>query len=156
MKTYTLTYHCHIDAPAQAVCDFHTDTHNLPLITPPWINVKIVSMDNPMTEGSQVVLEIRRFYLPTLWNIKIETLQCPKSLTDVMVSGPFKSFRHERKFTSITPDKSTMDETITLELPLGWIGGFLFPLIKKDMDKMFSYRHQATQRYFDSGGLSCH
>lgn len=129
-------------------CQFHTDTHNLPLITPPWINVKIESMDQPFVEHSCVSLLIKRFGITTRWVMEIETLQCPHTITDKMVSGPFSLFRHQRVFTPVSESQTQMDEKITIKLPFGWLGNMVFPLIQSDMDKMFAYRHRATQDYF--------
>lgn len=150
MKIHTLHYACSINASVGEVCRFHTDTHNLPLITPPWIDVTILSMDEPMIEKSRVSLKIKQFGIPTLWKMEIEKLDCPNTVVDSMLSGPFHFFRHERKFTSIDESHTMMNETISLSLPLGWLGNVIFPLIKKDMDKMFAYRHEATQRFFKS------
>lgn len=150
MKSHTLNYSCQLATTQENVCKFHIDTNNLPLITPPWINVTIISMNDPMIEKSVVVLDIRRYGITTRWKMQIEKLDCPTTITDLMLKGPFPFFRHERRFRAITDDTTLMDETITLELPLGWLGDLLFPLIKRDMDAMFAYRHQATQIYFTS------
>jgi ligand-binding SRPBCC domain-containing protein len=105
-------------------------------------------MEFPMIEKSTVRLKIKRFGIPTIWNMKIDTLQCPTTITDVMVSGPFKSFRHERVFVAINETTTQMQETLRVVLPFGWLGRLLFPLLKRDMDTMFAYRHQATQYHF--------
>lgn len=149
MKHHTLSYSCILNASVQDVCHFHTDTHNLPLITPPWIDVTIESMDEPFIEKSRVTLLIKRFGIPTRWVMEIEVLDCPHTVIDKMVSGPFSFFRHQRHFVPLNEKTTRMDEAITLHLPLGWVGLLLFPLIKRDMDKMFAYRHHATQEYFD-------
>lgn len=149
MKTHTLTYSCPLNAAVEAVCHFHTDTHNLPLITPPWINVEILSMDEPMIEKSQVKLKIKRFGIATVWHMEIEKLDCPNTVVDTMISGPFQKFRHERIFIHLDETHSQMKETISIVLPMGWLGSLIFPFIKKDMDKMFAYRHEATRRYFE-------
>lgn len=148
MKTYTLTYECLLDTSVQNACAFHTDTRNLPLITPPWIDVTILKMDIPMIEKSTVVLQIKRFGIPTVWEMKIDTLKCPDTITDVMIKGPFKHFRHERIFSAIDEKTTQMKETLTIVLPFGWLGRLFLPLLKKDMDTMFAYRHGATQHYF--------
>lgn len=148
MKNLILSYTCTIEAPIEEVCSFHTDTQNLPLITPPWIDVTIVSMDTPMKQNSQVELRIKRFGIPTLWKMKIDKLDCPHEVVDEMISGPFNHFRHERKFISLSDAVTQMDETITLELPFGFVGRLFFAFIQKDMNKMFAYRHQATKAYF--------
>lgn len=148
MKVHTLNYSCVLSASQEAVCSFHTDTHNLPLITPPWIEVTIVQMDTPMVENSHVILDIKRYGLTTRWNMKIEKLLCPDTVIDLMISGPFAFFRHERRFIAIHEHETRMDETLSFALPLGWLGNLIAPFIKKEMDRMFSYRHRVTQTYF--------
>ena len=148
MKVHTLNYSCVLSASQEAVCQFHTDTHNLPLITPPWIDVTIVQMDTPMVENSHVILDNKRYGLTTRWNMLIEKLSCPDTIIDLMISGPFSFFRHERRFIAISEHETRMDETLFFCLPLGWVGNLITPFIKKDMDKMFAYRHSATQNYF--------
>lgn len=148
MKTYALNYTCLIEASAEDVCAFHTDTRNLPLITPPSIQVSIVALETPMREKSVVVLDIKRLGITTRWEMEIATLDCPHTITDNMLKGPFKLFRHERQFIPITQNQTRMDETITLAFPLPWVDKLLFSWVKKDMNAMFTYRHTATQTYF--------
>ena len=74
MKTYTLNYSCLIEASVHEVCAFHTDTRNLPLITPPSTKVSIVMMEMPLREKSEVVLDIKRFGVTTRWEMQIATL----------------------------------------------------------------------------------
>lgn len=142
MKLFTLHYSCLIDASVQEVCAFHTDTNNLPLITPPSIGVKIVSKKENI-----VVLDIKKFGITTRWEIAIET-NCPTSIVDVMRKGPFASFRHERLFSSEGEHLTRMEETITLAPPIAWFQSLFFAFVKKDMDAMFAYRHQMTQVHF--------
>jgi len=150
MKPKQLYYSCVINASPEEVCAFHTDTHNLPFITPSWIDVKIMSMDDPFVQNSRVSLEITRFGIRTRWIMEIEVLNCPQEVTDTMVSGPFSHFRHQRRFKSLSENQTLMEEFITLKLPFGWFANLIFWIIKLDMDKMFTYRHNATRAYFKS------
>jgi ligand-binding SRPBCC domain-containing protein len=150
MKTYQLHYHCIVNGSRQEVCHFHTDTRNLPLITPPWISVMIMSMDVPMREESHVELEIKRFGIPMYWKMKMSQLKCPEVVSDNMVQGPFPLFHHQRTFKHINNTTTEMEETITLALPFPILGKWLFPWIKRDMDKLFAYRHEATKRHFET------
>jgi ligand-binding SRPBCC domain-containing protein len=83
-----------------------------------------------------------------MWEREMESLQCPESVVDSMVSGPFPFFRHQRHFVPLENGETLMRETLMVRLPFGWLGNWFFPLLKKDMDTMFAYRHEATQRYF--------
>lgn len=142
MKHYILFYSCLIEASVEEVCAFHTDTQNLPLITPPSIDVKIVSQGN-----NTVVLDIKKFGITTRWEMALE-INCPQSIVDVMIKGPFASFRHERHFRAEGENCTRMEETITLAPPIFFFQSIIFKFIKKDMDAMFAYRHQMTQAHF--------
>jgi ligand-binding SRPBCC domain-containing protein len=124
------------------VYSFHIDTNNLPKITPPWIKVTLIAI-----EPSTVTLDIRRFGITTRWKMAIEKLNCPYTLVDVMLQGPFSFFRHERRFIPLSTTTTRMDETLTIALPLRWLGTLAFWWVKRDMDTMFAYRHTMTQHY---------
>lgn len=144
MKTYTLYYTCVIDAPIKDVCAFHTDTHNLPLITPPSIGVKIIAK-----EENRVILDIKKFGITTRWEMALE-VNCPNSIVDVMIKGPFSTFKHERTFKEEGQDRTRMEERVTLSPPIALFESLFFAFVKKDMDAMFAYRHQMTQAYFEA------
>jgi len=142
MNLKTLHYTCTLDASVEAVCAFHTDTHNLPLITPPSIQVNIVKM-----EPNSVILDIKKFGITTRWEMALEK-NCPTSIVDVMIKGPFASFRHERLFIAEGENCTRMDETITLSPPIPLFQSLFFWFIKRDMDAMFAYRHAKTKAHF--------
>ena len=142
MKYLTLHYTCVLDASIQEVFAFHTDTHNLPAITPPSIGVKIVKR-----EKDSVVLDIKKFGITTRWEMRIE-MNAPHSIVDVMQKGPFASFRHERQFVEESENRTRMEETITLASPIPFLEKLFFWFVKKDMDAIFAYRHKMTQAHF--------
>lgn len=146
MSVHTLHYSCILNAPINRVYAFHTDTRNLPLITPPWITVDIVRLDSPIIEHSRIVLDIKRFGIKTRWEMEIARLDCPHTLTDAMIAGPFRRFRHERRFLPLQNGETLMSETLSFVLPFGWVGNLLFPFVKRDIDAMFAFRHRATKR----------
>lgn len=153
MKTHTLHYSCILNADVERVFAFHTDTRNLPLITPPWVGVDIVEMEFPLREKSTVSLDIKRFGITTRWEMEIATLTFPSTITDLMLQGPFRYFKHERHFTPLENNETLMHEILSLTLPFGWFGDLVYGWIQKDMDAMFAFRHAATQRYFKEESL---
>ena len=142
MKQYTLTYSCVIEAPREDVCAFHTNTHNLPLITPPSIGVTII-----MKEKEYVILDIKRLGITTRWEMALE-INCPQTITDTMIKGPFSYFKHERMFHIKTDHQTLMQESITFASPIPILESLFAWFVQKDMDAMFAYRHAKTQAYF--------
>lgn len=133
MKIHTLHYSCILNADVQRVFAFHTNTRNLPLITPPWVGVDIVDMELSSNEKNSVSLDIKRFGITTRWEIEI--FMAEFFITDLMITGPFKYFKHERHFTPLDNNETLMRETIIMSLPFGWLGDLFFPWINKDMER---------------------
>ncbi|RYE20978.1 MAG: cell division protein, partial [Sphingobacteriales bacterium] len=61
-------------------------------------------------------------------NSKITEFDRPHYFTDEMVSGAFKSFRHEHYFTAIN-GQTLMTDIFTFEAPYGFIGMVISRLI---------------------------
>ncbi len=144
-KKVTLTYRSNVHAPVQNLYAFHTDTDNLLKISPPWIAVSVVSIEKPLQPESLIELDIRRMGLTTRWKMRIKALQPPSLVCDEALKSPFKRFVHEHRFHFVDPDNTILEDVITLELPLGPLGWIVWPLIKRDMQKMFDYRHRRTK-----------
>ena len=98
-------------------------------------------------QNNIVVLDIKKFGFTTRWKIAIEK-KCPSSIVDVMLQGPFASFRHERRFIAKSEQQTLMEETIYLASPIPFLQTLFFKFVKKDMDAMFAYRHVKTKEYF--------
>lgn len=129
--------------------DFHCDTSNLPLITPPWIDVQIKALSLPLHVKSTIDLIITRFGLPQRWLMEIETLQRPTMVVDRSLKSPFAYFRHEHLFEKIDEHKTMMVDKIVFQLPFWPLSFFMVPWIKKDLEKMFKYRHEKTKALLD-------
>lgn len=129
--------------------DFHCDTTNLPRITPPWIDVSIKKLSLPLHVKSQIDLLIKRFGLSQRWLMEIELMRSPSIVVDKALESPFVYFRHEHAFDRISDDKTMMSDTIKFQLPLWPLSFFVLPWIKKDLEKMFRYRHEKTKHLLE-------
>ena len=129
----------------QKAFDFHCDTTNLPHITPPWIKVAIKQLRLPLHVKSTIELVITRFGLPQRWLMEIETLESPSLVVDKALHSPFAYFRHEHAFEKIDENTTLMSDKIVFKLPLWPLSFFVVPWIKKDLEKMFAYRHEKTR-----------
>ena len=144
MKTLILNYQCCFDVPAEIAYDFHTDVKNLPRITPPWIKVAVVSQ-----EKNRVVLDITQHFLTLRWEIDIALDKEHLCITDSARKAPLPYFVHERRFYPSDADTCVMHERIELRLPFGLLGYLFYPLVRHEMNRMFAFRHRATQAYFE-------
>jgi len=148
-RNVSISFECDVETSVEKLYEFHTDTNNLLLITPPWIATDIVSLELPLHEGSEIELDITRFGLTQRWNMKIDTLQKPLLLRDKALKSPFSSFVHHHRFEAVTEKKSRMKDEITFALPLYPLSLIVMPFIKHDISKMFVYRHQQTKKILE-------
>ena len=144
-KKFSFTFTSTIETSIEKLFEFHSDTNNLPKITPPWIDVKIIDLTLPLEEKSMITLDIKQYGLSNRWVMQIDKMQAYDQICDIALKSPFKNFYHERSFKTINGTASTLSDTITFELPLYPLSIIALPFIKKDMQKMFTYRHAQTK-----------
>lgn len=145
-KKHTFSYTTEIQTTPEKLFEFHSDTNNLPKITPPWIKVKILELNLPLEEKSKIKLKITQYFVSQIWQMQIDTMQSPHTICDIALKSPFKSFYHHRSFETVDETTARLTDTITLELPLYPFSGIAVPFIKRDMDRMFGYRHKETNK----------
>ncbi|CAA6805197.1 MAG: Unknown protein [uncultured Sulfurovum sp.] len=148
-KKQTFNFSSLIKTTAEELFDFHSDTTNLPQITPPWIGVTIVDLVLPLKEKSEVCLDIKQFGFTTRWLMQIDELKVPNRVCDKALKSPFKSFYHEHIFTPINEDETKLEDIINFELPLYPFSLMAVPFVKRDMRKMFAYRHAKTKEILE-------
>lgn len=146
---HTLEFETIIDCDVETLFDFHADTNNLPLITPPDTIVTIIKLEEELKEGNTAVLKIQKGLLSFVWELVFEKVVYPHLIVDVATKSPFKTFRHEHHFLKIDETHTLLKDRVTFSLSF-WI--FSKPIawfIKKDMQKMFDYRHTKTVEAID-------
>ncbi|MBN2823856.1 MAG: hypothetical protein JXQ76_00920 [Campylobacterales bacterium] len=144
---HTLEFETTIECRVQELFDFHADTHNLPLITPPDIQVEIIKLDEPLKQGNEAVLKIKKGLIGFVWELVFEQVT-PNLIVDRAMKSPFKSFVHAHHFIKVDEKQTLLKDVITFELPLAPLSNPVAWFIKHDMKKMFIYRHQKTLEYF--------
>jgi len=135
-----------IDCKIKDAFNFHSDTNNLVKISPDNIKVGIMNLELPLKVGSIIELKISQFgIISNNWKMQIENLKPFNLITDKMISGPFKYWKHDHIFTEKN-GKTLMTDSLNYELPFGFIGKIADKLILNRMiRKQFEIRHMKTK-----------
>lgn len=144
-RTVHLKFNTEIGVDAQTLYEFHTNTDNLPKITPPWIKVAIVSLKLPIYQGREIELDITRFGLTQRWKMQVAQLKSSELLCDKALKSPFASFVHHHRFKAIGTSKSLLCDELEFSLPFHPLSLIVLPLVKRDIRRMFDYRHMKTK-----------
>lgn len=144
---HTVTFETTLPCTVQELFAFHADTDNLPLITPKDTSVKILKLQKPLEEGNEATLQIKKGLLSFKWELRFEKVESPHLIVDVATRSPFKYFRHEHHFLAINGGHSILRDIITFSLPFEPLSAVAVGFVKRDIEKMFTYRHAQTKAY---------
>lgn len=141
-----------IKATPAVVFAFHESPSALRSLIPPWEKMKVIESAGSLRPGSKVVMRGRAGLLPIRW-VAIHTEYDPPHLfADRQESGPFAWWYHRHLFLDDGQGGTILRDEVEYQPPLGllgrWLGG---GLIRRKLDRMFTYRHETTQRLIESG-----
>ena len=147
----SLEFRCSLDAPIAKVWEFHDSIETLFLLTPPNTTATLDGSPEPMREGVIYKLKLKRWGilpLPT-WHAKIVVYCPPTRFEDEQIpgKGPFKAWHHTHRFEAIDATHTLLIDEVTYTPPFGILGEIADALlIRRDIKKMFAYRHEVTKR----------
>lgn len=133
-----------VDAPLQAVADFHSDTSALKKLTPPPMIVQIHEVE-PLAEGSISRFTLWFGPLPIRWKA-VHSGVSKNGFTDTQVEGPAEKWAHTHTFTPINHTQTEINEHIEYEHGTGFWGIMTRLLFAKpNLFIMFTYRKFITR-----------
>lgn len=137
-----------INCSKEQLFDFHLNTQNLAEITPKDIKLDLLTHNFTPKQSSTLEIKSTKYFIPTYWKIEILKLERPCILIDKALESPFKSWIHQHRFEEID-GKTQLTDIIDFEMPFGLIGKLIEPFILKDLEKMFTFRHEKTKQILE-------
>ncbi len=138
-----------IHRPLLEVFDFFSRAENLALITPPWLQFRVLTpLPLEMKKGTRIAYQIRIHQIPVRWLTEIESWEPPRKFVDVQLRGPYRVWRHTHSFEPAGGHTLIRDD-VEFDLPFGILGRLAYRLqVAGDLKKIFDYRAgQIEQRF---------
>lgn len=131
--------------PLAEVFAWHQRPGALVRLCPPWNSSVASPPSDGLAVGSTATL---RLHVPgtfgkvgVKWVAEHVALEPGRSFTDVMASGPLRSWRHHHAFEATDDGTATaITDTITFRGPIPGADPLLRPLVAKTLDANFAYR----------------
>jgi ligand-binding SRPBCC domain-containing protein len=102
--------------------------------------------------GETVTWRARHFGLWHTLTSKIVEFDRPHAFTDVMVAGPFKSFRHDHHFT-VDGGRTVMHDVFVFESPFGVLGRLANALVlRRYMTDLLERRNRVLKDTAEATG----
>ncbi|MGB5436752.1 MAG: SRPBCC family protein [Maribacter sp.] len=156
MKLYQL--HAKQSLPIDKVkaWEFLANPKNLATITPKHMGFHILSgAERPMFPGQIIQYRVTPFTgFSTRWVSEITHVLEGEYFVDEQRFGPY-SLWHHKHFIKRIPHGVLMEDIIDIKLPFGFLGRMVYPIIKKQLIKIFDYREQKlTERFGSIAGIT--
>ncbi|OZV69746.1 SRPBCC family protein [Winogradskyella aurantia] len=150
MKLYTLHKTQRLPIDMATAWDFLSNPKNLSKLTPPEMQMTIISgADRPMYAGQ--VLQYSVTPLPgfkTKWVSEITQYDEGKYFVDVQLYGPY-AFWHHKHFIHKIDGGVEMEDIIDYKVPFGILGQWVHPfLVKPKLDAIFQFRKEQMEAIF--------
>ena len=131
-----------IDAPPRTVFGFHEREDALPLLTPAFPPVRLISKTPGIEAGTRVVLRVG----PFRWVALHTAYERNRFFVDEQVEGPFARWVHRHEFEDLG-ERTRLTDTVDYQLPGGRILNALFGWAANvGLQRMFTHRHAVTKR----------
>ncbi|MEJ7913628.1 MAG: SRPBCC family protein [Chitinophagaceae bacterium] len=130
--------------------DFFSSPKNLAVITPKDLSFKITSSlgDEEIYAGQIITYTVKPLLgIPLFWMTEIGHVERYKLFVDEQKKGPYALWHHEHHFKSIEGGVE-MTDIVHYKVPFGPIGALGMPIVKKQLDKIFTYRKLKVEELF--------
>jgi len=148
MRTYVLKREQWLPRPIEEVFAFFSRPENLQVITPPWLDFKMVEVPGELVPGSLIRYRLRWHGVPIRWTTEISEWNPPHGFVDRELSGPYTLWNHEHFFAAHEGGTS-MRDLVTYALPFGPIGWLAqWMVVRSDVEDIFDFRAETMRRLF--------
>lgn len=152
MKTYLVEREQWVPKRIDEVFAFFSRPENLQVLTPDWLDFRIVEAPQTLAPGALIRYRLRWHFLPIRWTTEITEWNPPHRFVDRELSGPYALWNHEHSFAAAqvgTQTGTMMRDRVSYALPLGPLGQLAHAIsVKREVESIFDFRAEAMKRLF--------
>ena len=124
---------------------FFAEAGNLERITPPQLRFEVLTpLPLEMRRGTLLEYRLGLFGIPFGWRTRIEAWDPPHGFIDVQLKGPYAIWEHTHAFAA-TETGTLIDDRVRYRLPLSPLGDAAYPLVRRQLARIFAYRQDAVR-----------
>ncbi|GAM10405.1 hypothetical protein OR1_02694 [Geobacter sp. OR-1] len=153
-QEHVLNYSLTISLPRVRVFEFFADAANLERITPPELQFSILTpLPIVMCQGALIDYRLKLFGIPFSWKTRITEWSPPVYFEDEQLEGPYQQWIHRHTFTECEDGRTIIDDEVRFRLPSIPLGEAAFPIVRKQLERIFDYRQKTVKAILSSGTI---
>lgn len=137
-----------VNAPLEAVADFHSWADSLAAITPPPAVMRIHHAPERLVEGDELDMTLWLGPLPVGWLVRIEQVSA-EGFTDRQLRGPFERWVHRHSFVALDEATTLVQDEVQLRTSRHLLWGPLGGLLAASLPALFAYRAWRTRQILE-------
>lgn len=142
--SYTVEFSSDLRTSADAVFAWHARPSAFERLAPPWDPPRLRHPAPAIAADARIRFEVGPRLAPITWEAEITNVEPGRRFVDVQRRGPFAHWRHEHLFEDLGPRRSSLRDRLEISMPLGPIGGLGWPVVMRQLERLFSWRHFTT------------
>ena len=140
-----------IPAGRSEVFEYLTDTHELPFLLSPSVDVQVLTPEVPIKRGSELHFMMSRLGLSQSVRFRVEDVLRGSRLSYRQVEGLFSTWTHTIRFEAHGENSTLVTDVVDYRVPMGLFGYLADDLfLKRDMKKLLEQRLAKAKEHFES------
>ena len=147
MKERIFTKKTLINVPVEDLFAWHARNGAINRLTPPWTPLSLISRKGEgIDKGVQVKFKMKTLGVPMIWEAEHVEYKENRMFRDCQTKGPFALWEHSHLFHPETSTSTVMEDRVRFKLPFNIFSLPFYGYAKKELDRIFSYRHQVLKQ----------
>ncbi len=135
-----------IDAPVEAVFQWHARPGAIQRLSPPWDPIKVLSQKGGIQTNAEVVMRMKFGPFSFKWIARHTDYIQNRLFQDQQIQGPFSKWIHTHTFSPDGSNACILEDAIEYSLPFHPVGSPITEKwIHRKLERIFTYRHHTTR-----------
>ena len=147
---YELTSDISLKGDSDTIFSFFSSALNLGLLTPSWMDFRILEIPDEIDTGSKITYRIGLWFIGLNWITRIVVWKPKRLFVDLQEKGPYSLWWHEHILEDKKDGNIVIKDRVIYRVPLGIIGRIVHRLfIRKTLLRVFNFRRKVILARFN-------